>query len=76
MFNHDAFITNQNYTDLDASLAWYISAVQSKLDVLEKLARHNPIKARALYQRDPVMKKIHRIDRALDRFKSAARAER
>ena len=74
-FNHDNFIASQNYRDLDASLQWYGTDLASKIKTLEALARVNPAKAKALYQRDPVMKKIHRISDLLDQFKNVARAE-
>ena len=74
-FNHDQFIGSANYQNLDGLLDWYIAAAQAKLATLEKLARHSPAQARALFQRDPVMRKIYRITNKLDRFKGLARAE-
>lgn len=63
--NHDQFIQNQNYLDLDTSLQWYIDTVSPQYRLLRQLAEKHPEKAKLLFQRDPVLRKIHKIHKKM-----------
>lgn len=59
--NHDQFIASANYQQLDALLDWYIATIGPKADLLSRLVQEHPDRAVALYQRDPVLRKLRKI---------------
>ena len=67
-FNHDNFVASAPYQALDASLDWYITAVKPKVETLQALRDHHPEKLVLLNSRDPVLRKLRKIARFLDRF--------
>lgn len=75
-FNHDDFIASQNYLDLDASLAWWLTEMRPRLRMLQELQEQRPAKFRQLYQSDSVMRKFRRIQRLIDPFTSQEGDER
>jgi len=75
-FNHDNFIASQNYLDLDASLDWYIATVKSKAEFLlllrdqDKRLEDGTSAFKALYDQDPVLRKLRKISRFIEGFTS------